>query len=113
MNAPLAIQGIFCSPPRNQRLVLILVHLDIGRTSQITYVILAMLLVQHARVLSIHNVPHATQIIIFSHHPPAQHAIALVRTDTGVTMQAKNANLVIILARFVLVQAIIDAPLAI
>ena len=64
----------------------------------------AISLVQFVQVLSTHNVPHATQIIIFSHHLQTQHVLALVRTDTGLTMKATNANLAMLFALFVQVR---------
>ena len=85
LNAPLAIQGIFCSLPLQQQLVLTLVHQDMVGTLQLEPVCSAILIAQFARVLSVLNVLPANRGISCSQHLQLQLALALVQLDIGGT----------------------------
>ena len=112
LNAPLAIQGIFCSRRRQYALTLVR-QPDIGRTTQITFVLLAMLLVRFVQVQVILNALPANRGISYNQHLQPLRALTLVQMDIGETLQVTLVWNVIFHARFVWMGPTLNAPLVI
>ena len=113
LNAPLAIQGISCSPLLHQQLVSTLVQLDMVETLQLTPVYSAIFLVQVVLEQKIINVSHANQDIFCSQPPQEQLVLTVVQPDIGRTPLITFAQLAILLALSVQARVILNAPLAI
>ena len=111
LNAPLAIQDIFCSQPPQEQLVLTVVQLDIGRIPLITFAQLAMLLALRVQAQVILNVPLAIQGTFYSQHLQPLRALTLVRQpDIIRTPLITFAQLAMLLALRVQAQVILNAP---
>jgi len=110
LNAHLATWGISCS--RHQQYALTLVQTGIGKTLQLTVVLLAILLVLFVQVQVILNALPAIRAIFCSQYLRQRHALILVQRDFGETLQTKFAHSVILLAQFAWMELILNVHLA-
>lgn len=109
LNALHAIQGILST--HQQICALTLVQLDIGRTPRITYAHPAILPAWFVWMGPILNALLAKQGILSNRH--RQYALILVQLDIGKIQRAAFARLAMLLVRFALERAIINAQPAI
>ena len=110
LNALHANQGIFCSLRPQQQPALTHAQLDIGRTLQIMFVNLVILLALLVQAQVILNAPLAVLGIFSSHHQ--QLVSTLVQLDMVETLQLKLVYNAIFLVQVVLEQEIINVSLA-